>query len=335
MIPSCGLGILKTLKSYSEKYGNIRLIRNSEIHTTNSPVGSYKNIHLIIKGGKQIFKSSKKHKYQETPKLIINGLGENYIYFDEGKYGVSEKPIIIINPTNITKIFVNSYIFQYLIKSLKLIGNNFPLFIEEYIPNFSTKENLKNLDDIENLFGKKDLEALLKFKKKFNQLKFTNIDIPYKYDKTKRTKRVMVSPPKTPSPPKIKIITRKKCRKIKDEKECRSNKKCSYKDGTCVKNQDIKTNTPSINIPKHMINCPPEFTNDPNANYQEINEMCLRHYEENKPKLKTKPTPSQYCTKIKTQKNCEAMKRCEFTDRQCKSRKRKIIRKKKKPETDK
>ena len=86
--------------------------------------------------------------------------------------------------------------------------------------------------------------------------------------------------------------------------------------------------------PIYMIKCPEKILNDPTIEtHQKRMELCRRHYEDTKSKP-PKPHPTQYCPKIKTKKNCEAMKKCKFKDGKCKSRIKKIIRKKK-PETDK
>ena len=35
------------------------------------------------KKGKTVYMSERKHTHQETPKIIINGFGVKYVYFDK------------------------------------------------------------------------------------------------------------------------------------------------------------------------------------------------------------------------------------------------------------
>ena len=66
-----------------------------------------------------------------------------------------------------------------------------------------------------------------------------------------------------------------------------------------------------------------KILNDPTIEtQQEREELCRRHYQD-KPIVKPKPIPNLYCSKIKTKKACEAMKKCSYKDGNC-SKKKKI-----------
>ena len=69
--------------------------------------------------------------------------------------------------------------------------------------------------------------------------------------------------------------------------------------------------------PLYMIKCPQKILNDQTIEtHKERMEMCRRHYED-KPPLKPKPSPNVYCPKIKSKKDCEAMKKCVYKDGKC------------------
>ena len=89
-IPSFGYSIMSKLFELCNKYGSIYNLvhHSSEIHhdawkkgVVNE--GKYEIIHSMKKKGNTIYMCDKKHTYQTTPKIIINGLGVKYVYFDK------------------------------------------------------------------------------------------------------------------------------------------------------------------------------------------------------------------------------------------------------------
>ena len=230
MIPSFGYNILDKLKQLATQNGHVTLIKTSEIHTQNSKCGKYPNIHLITKPGKRIFNSLKPHTYSNTPKLIINGLGVNYIYYDTGKYGLTEKPIIILNPSPITRVFIDSYIFKILTDSLKILGNNFPVFTQEYIPNFPS--NFKTLADIEAVFDKNELELI---KPKYPELTYNkNTNTIMSICKTKKNNTLKTQSSNN-SPIKLKTKQIKKNNTLKPQSS--NNSPIKFKKKTKKKNK--------------------------------------------------------------------------------------------------
>jgi hypothetical protein len=104
----------------------------------------YPIVHLINKDGLRIIKSNVRHELQDVPKIMINYLGESYVYFDkDGKYGGTEYQVMI--PTKSIKLynFLNNKLFQLLIQAVSITGNVNSRRVFEYIPNV---ELIKDLD---------------------------------------------------------------------------------------------------------------------------------------------------------------------------------------------
>jgi hypothetical protein len=153
-IPNFGLNIMEKIKNKSIN-GNIELKLDSEIHTQKTTGIKYKNIHGIILKGIKICMSDKKHKYFDTPKLIINGIGSyNYVFYDvEGEYGMSEKAIAILNPSQNTLQFIQSPLFHYIASSTKIIGNNFNIKTSTFLPIIPQDVKINDVNDLYNYFN--------------------------------------------------------------------------------------------------------------------------------------------------------------------------------------
>jgi hypothetical protein len=152
-IPNFGLNIMKKIKSKCS-FGNISLILNSEIHAQKISGSKYKNIHGITKKGIKICMSNKKYTYYNTPKLIINGIGSyNYVYYDKyGKYGITQSPIGIINPSQNTIQLIESSLFHFIVNATKIIGNNFNIKTSLYLPIIPETIKIKNINDLYKFF---------------------------------------------------------------------------------------------------------------------------------------------------------------------------------------
>jgi hypothetical protein len=158
-IPNFGLNILKKLKDKNQN-GNIELKLDSEIHTQKTTGSTYKNIHGIISKGIKICMSDKKHKYFDKYKLIINGIGSyNYVFYDKkGEYGMSEKAVGIIDPTDNTNQFIQSPLFHYISNATKIIGNNFNIKTSLFLPIIPENILIKNKNDLYKYFDFTDDE---------------------------------------------------------------------------------------------------------------------------------------------------------------------------------
>ena len=153
-IPNFGLKIMKKIRDKSQN-GNIELKLDSEMHAQKTRGSKYKNIHGIISKGIKICMSDKKHKFFDTPKLIINGIGSyNYVFYDKnGEYGISQSPIGIINPSVNTLQFIQSVLFHYIANSTRIIGNNFNIKTSLFLPIIPDDIKIKDVNDLYNYFG--------------------------------------------------------------------------------------------------------------------------------------------------------------------------------------
>ena len=115
----------------------------------------YKNIHGIVKKGVRVCSSKDKHSDTNTPKLLINGIGShNYVFYDAyGHYGFTQNMVAVLKPSPKTKILIRSKLFQYLANATKIIGNNFNIATENYLPLFNRSENIKTSQDLYDYFG--------------------------------------------------------------------------------------------------------------------------------------------------------------------------------------
>jgi hypothetical protein len=149
-----GFKILEKLKNISKKYGSIQplVYRSSELHhnhwkTKKVLPGNYPVIHLLkhYKKGHNIYTSNKKHTHQDTPKIIINSLGVKYILLDiEGKYGVTDSPFIILSSSELLYKLLTSKLFNYIVNSMAILGNNLNSRVFDYIPNINFLEKSFN-----------------------------------------------------------------------------------------------------------------------------------------------------------------------------------------------
>ena len=172
-IPNFGFSILDKMKHKCNQVGDISqyVYRSSELHHSywkNGKIksGDYPIIHLLknIKKGNVVYYSNIKHKHQNTPKIIINGLGVKYVFMDkEGIYGITDSPIAILNTSELLLKFLNNKLFVYLINALGIIGNNISREVFTYIPN------------VDNLYKKEGEEFDLYKKMKFTKQEINEI----------------------------------------------------------------------------------------------------------------------------------------------------------------
>jgi hypothetical protein len=167
-VPNFGFGIIKKLENMQETYGkfNAHVGRDSSHDQRRIIKGEYKIIHYINDDGMRVFLSNKEHSHQNTPKVIINGLGVPYVLDDsEGKYGVSEGPFYVLAPSKKEKIFLLSKLFQYLNWAYRIQGNKNDMFLFDIMPDLNEFE----FDSIETMFvalglNKTDIKEIDKIK---------------------------------------------------------------------------------------------------------------------------------------------------------------------------
>lgn len=139
-IPNFGFSIFDKLYSKVHKFGHIDAFRNTEMSSVKASTfgcnGRHKILHLIVEKGKRVFKSNKIHSLASTPKILINGLGVPYVYYDaDGNYGPSQSPVIVLKPGRNTVALLKSVIFPFIAWGLRLTGNNNLPYIFDAIPD--------------------------------------------------------------------------------------------------------------------------------------------------------------------------------------------------------
>lgn len=143
-IPNFGFSILDKLFTLQKKIGsyNSELGRSAKFHATrikNNTTGKYKYVHTITKDGINYKKSDEKQDIIGIPKLIINGFGYSYIYYDEkGDCGTTQLPFYLLNPTKKDLLLFMSPLMQYLLDAFRIKGQNSGIdSLEYYLPDLS------------------------------------------------------------------------------------------------------------------------------------------------------------------------------------------------------
>jgi hypothetical protein len=143
VVPNFGMDIVKKLMDLQATHGKFSSVvgRDSNLDTRVIRDGEFPILHLINSDGKRVMMSKVKHRYQNTPKILINGLGVPYVLDDTiGRYGVSERPNYLLNPTAKDKIFMFSRLFQYLNWAFRIQGNMNDIYLFKFIPDLEKLE---------------------------------------------------------------------------------------------------------------------------------------------------------------------------------------------------
>ena len=86
--------------------------------------------------GKTVYMSEREHTHQTTPKIIINGFGVKYIYFDEkGEYGTTDTPFILLTADRNIYKMLSTNLWNFIVNAIGILGNNLNERIFFYIPN--------------------------------------------------------------------------------------------------------------------------------------------------------------------------------------------------------
>ena len=192
-IPNFGFSVFTKLYERINKLGHIKAFRNTEMSSIKSNTfgcnGRNKILHLIVEKGKRVFRTVKKHTLASTPKLLINGLGVPYVYYDsKGEYGPSQSPIIILKPSKNTVNLTKSKFFSFIAWGLRLTGNNNLPYLFNAIPNISKENNqYKTMDDIKRGFGLTNEEVKF-IDDNFHTYEYENKDIIEKCNNSKTLK---------------------------------------------------------------------------------------------------------------------------------------------------
>ena len=136
-VPNFGHSIFEKMRKTPN--ANIRAFRSAEA-TTISCAGFLKRagfptLHLIIEEGRKVLSRRSAHSLQTVPKLIVNGLGVPYVFYDEhGSYGVTQTPLIVLEPSAELVAFTKTPLFYFLVWALRLTGNNNLPYIFDDVP---------------------------------------------------------------------------------------------------------------------------------------------------------------------------------------------------------
>ena len=161
IIPHFGFSVINKLIHLAKKYGSLHdiLYHTSEIHHDAWKKGKVKEgpfqiIHLLKKRGQKTVRTCNvEHTHQNTPKIIINGLGVKYVYLDKkGEYGVTDTPFIVLSTNANILNLLQSNLFNFITSAIGILGNNLNERVFLYIPNIEkmmSKNRLKATDILE------------------------------------------------------------------------------------------------------------------------------------------------------------------------------------------
>jgi hypothetical protein len=98
-------------------------------------VSTHPTLHLIVKEGLKILQRRKPHSLQNTPKVVLNGLGVPYVYDDRaGEFGVTQTPVVVTSPPAALVAFMKTPLFVLIAWGLRLTGNNNLPYLFDAIP---------------------------------------------------------------------------------------------------------------------------------------------------------------------------------------------------------
>jgi hypothetical protein len=153
-VPNFGLSIFQKLYKLVKRNGHVEAFRTSNLTTSKTHgEGTQKVLHLIIKKGRRVFYTNKTQDIATTPKLLLNGLGVPYVFYDHaGDYAVSQSPVVVLNPDRLLVEFATSALFTFVCWGLRLTGNNNLPYLFSAVPN--GVDSIR-LTDSERLFVEK------------------------------------------------------------------------------------------------------------------------------------------------------------------------------------
>jgi Eco57I restriction-modification methylase len=136
-VPNFGLSIFEKLRARPK--APIRAFRSAEASTAAcvgfSEAGRYPILHLMVEEGRKVLRRTKKHTLQGKRKIMLNGLGVPYVYYDkEGTFGPSQVPVVIVDPPAKLVTFMKSKLFYLIVWALRITGNNNLPYIFEDVP---------------------------------------------------------------------------------------------------------------------------------------------------------------------------------------------------------
>jgi hypothetical protein len=138
-----------------------------------------------------VFKTTKQHPLATTPKILINGLGVPYVFYDkEGKYGPSQSPVIILKPSVNLVQLLQSALFSFIAWGLRLTGNNNLPYLFDYVPDVGKEKHAyATMKDIQTGFHLTAAEVKF-ITEYFHYYEYNDVDIIEKCEiKTRKNKK--------------------------------------------------------------------------------------------------------------------------------------------------
>lgn len=128
-VPNFGFSLFEKLRRGGS--ADVHAFRTAEATTIScgksgfTRSGKHKTLHLLVEGGRKILLRNRAHSLEDVPKIILNGLGIPYVYYDStGEYGVTQVPVVVINPPRELVRFMKSPLFYCMAWALRITGNN-------------------------------------------------------------------------------------------------------------------------------------------------------------------------------------------------------------------
>lgn len=155
-VPNFSHRIFKTLLKKVAEFGCIegyRITEMTTVHKARFQNGPHKILHLLVAGGRRVFKVKDTHSLEGLPKVLINGLGLPYVYYDAvGTYGCTQTPVIIREPSRQVVELLQSPLFQLIAWGLRFTGNNNMPYLLNYVPAVKSG-SLKTMAEIQRWLG--------------------------------------------------------------------------------------------------------------------------------------------------------------------------------------
>ena len=163
-VPNFSHRIFSVLLKKVAEFGCINGYRMTEMTTVRKATfekGEHKILHLLVAGGRRVFKVKNPHSLEGAPKAYINGLGLPYVYYDaKGTYGCTQTPVIVRSPSKQVVELLQSPLFQLIAWGLRFTGNNNMPYLLNYIPAVnSSVGSLKTMTGIRQWLNLTDDEV--------------------------------------------------------------------------------------------------------------------------------------------------------------------------------
>jgi hypothetical protein len=180
-LPNFGYTIFEKLWNMAQKVGHVEAFRNTEMSSVKASTfgcgGKYKILHLIREKGRRVFRTTKQHSLANEPKIMVNGLGVPYVFYDSrGEYGPSQSPVIILRPSTTIVNFLQSDFFSFLAWGLRLTGNNNLPYLFDYVPQLTGKNTYRTMADIQRGLGLTTEEVAF-VQEHFHRYSYTDADL--------------------------------------------------------------------------------------------------------------------------------------------------------------